>query len=190
MAGNRGSTLPPLDWPTRLKIVKGVVRGLSYLYDELPVLILPHGHLKSSNVLLDDTMEPLLTDYALIPVINAAHASQVMVAYKSPETGHLGRPSKKSDVWSLGILILEILTGKFPADFLHRGGGGSDLAAWVGSVAHGEAFDGDMGNNGSSRAEMRRLLKVGLECCAEEIGSRPEMRDVLERVEELRERDE
>ncbi|PKA54870.1 putative LRR receptor-like serine/threonine-protein kinase RLK [Apostasia shenzhenica] len=192
--GNRGSTLPPLDWPTRLKIVKGVARGLAYLYDELPVLILPHGHLKSSNVLLGETFAPLLADYALVPVMNAAHASQVMVAYKSPEVHLLGRPSRKSDVWSLGILILEILTGKFPANFLHKGAGaGTDLAVWVSNVVQGEwsseVFDGDIRETESGElGEMHELLKIGLDCCEESVEKRLEMRDALERIEQLKER--
>ncbi|KAK3017888.1 hypothetical protein RJ639_004692 [Escallonia herrerae] len=66
--GNRGRNQRSPDWPTRLKIVKGVARGLLYLYNELPSLIAPHGHLKSSNVLLNESSEPLLTDYGLAPV--------------------------------------------------------------------------------------------------------------------------
>lgn len=82
--GNHNYQKPGLDWPTRLKIVKGVARGLSYLYTALPSVIVPHGHLKSSNVLLDESFEPLLMDYALSPVINLDHAQQVIMLYKSP----------------------------------------------------------------------------------------------------------
>ncbi|KAG0500353.1 hypothetical protein HPP92_000425 [Vanilla planifolia] len=99
-------------------------------------------------------MEPL-TDYALIPVINAAHASQVMVAYKSPETGHLGRPSKKSDV-EPGHPHPGDPHGSFrrlPPPWRRR-----IRPRRVGGLSGArEAFDGDMGNNGSSLAEMRRL---------------------------------
>ncbi|XP_020570919.1 pollen receptor-like kinase 4 [Phalaenopsis equestris] len=191
--GNRGSTLPPLYWPTRLKVVKGVARGLAYLYDELSMLTLPHGHLKSSNVLLDESFDPLLTDYALVPVMNLAHATQVMVAYKSPEVSQSGQPSKKSDVWSLGILILEILTGKFPANFLHTSAGGTDLSAWVSSVMeeewNSEVFDPDMRGTENGESEMQKLLKIGLDCCEENIEKRIEMREALERIEELKERE-
>ncbi|KAK8952116.1 eucine-rich repeat receptor-like protein kinase [Platanthera zijinensis] len=195
--GNRGSTLPPLDFPARLKIVKGVARGLGYLYDELPVLKLPHGHLKSSNVLLDENLEPLLADYALAPVMNAAHASQVMVAYKSPEVIRLGQPSRKSDVWCFGVLILEILTGKFPANFLHKGSGssGTDLATWVSSMMKEEGdgkevFDSDMrssstAGNGQWEEMMHKLLMIGLDCCRENPDERTGMREVLERILQL-----
>lgn len=111
-SGKRNFNQPSLDWPSRLKIIKGVTRGLAYLYKELPTLTLPHGHLKSSNVLLDYKFEPLVADYALVPVINKDHAKQFMVAYKSPEYMQNERLTRKTDVWSLGILILELLTGR------------------------------------------------------------------------------
>uniref|UniRef100_A0A0D3F1E2 Protein kinase domain-containing protein n=1 Tax=Oryza barthii TaxID=65489 RepID=A0A0D3F1E2_9ORYZ len=133
--GNRGSEL---DWGKRLRIIRGTARGLGHLYDELPMLTVPHGHLKSSNVLLDGDMEAVLSDYALVPVVTASAAAQVMVAYKAPEcvaAAAAGKPSKKSDVWSLGILILEVLTGKFPANYLRQGRqDNADLAGWVSSV--------------------------------------------------------
>lgn len=96
-------------------MIKGVARGLAYLYKELPTLTLPHGHLKSSNILVDHSFEPLLADYALAPVINKDHAKQFMVAYKSPEYMQNEPLTRKTDVWSLGILILELLTGRYVA---------------------------------------------------------------------------
>ncbi|CAL9750666.1 unnamed protein product [Musa acuminata subsp. burmannicoides] len=190
---NRGSKLPPLDWPTRLKIVKGVARGLAYLYDELPMLTVPHGHLKSSNVLLSSSFEPILTDYALVPVMKKAAASQVMVAYKSPECAQHGEPSKKSDVWSFGTLILEILTGKFPADHLAEGSAGADLASWVNTVAGEEGtskvFDKNMEGTKDSEGEMLKLLKIGIACCEADVDERWEMKEALEKIEELKERE-
>jgi serine/threonine protein kinase len=192
-AGAR-SSLPPLDWPKRLKIIKGVARGLAHLYEELPMLMVPHGHLKSSNVLLDATCEPLLSDYALAPVVTPQHAAQVMVAYKSPEcAAQGGRPGRKSDVWSLGILILEVLTGKFPANYLRQGRAGTDLAGWVNSVVReewtGEVFDNDMRGTRSGEGQMVKLLQVGLGCCEPDVGRRWGLEEALARIEELRERD-
>ncbi|XP_010928783.1 pollen receptor-like kinase 5 [Elaeis guineensis] len=191
--GRNGSNLPPVDWPTRLKIVKGVARGLAFLYEELPMLTVPHGHLKSSNVLLDDSFEPLLTDYALEPVINRTHASQIMVAYKSPECAERGRPSRKSDVWSFGILILELLTGKFPANYLRQGRAGMDLASWVNSVVReewtGEVFDKEMSGPKNGEGEMLKLLQIGLGCCETDVDKRWDLRMALEKIEELREKE-
>ncbi|KAG8484974.1 hypothetical protein CXB51_021089 [Gossypium anomalum] len=191
----------PLDWPTRLNIVKGVTKGLEYLYNELPALISPHGHLKSSNVLLNECLQPLLTDYSLIPLINPESAQELIVAYKSPEYIKHGRITKKTDVWCLGVLILEILTGKFPANFLQNGKGTEeqDLAVWVTSIVGDyennnpeimlrieEVLDKDMGavNNGDKEM-MVELLKIGLNCCESDLEKRLDLKDVVERIDGL-----
>lgn len=153
------------------------------------MLTIPHGHLKSSNVLLNDSYEPLLTDYALVPVMNQTHASQIMVAYKSPECAERGRPSRKSDVWSFGILILEMLTGKFPANYLRQGRAGTDLASWVNSVVReewtGEVFDSEMNGTKNGEGEMLKLLQIGLGCCEMDVEKRWDLRMALEKIEEL-----
>ncbi|KAI3957145.1 hypothetical protein MKW98_002772 [Papaver atlanticum] len=195
--GNRSADRPGLTWPLRLKIVKGVAKGLAYLYKELPSLIVPHGHLKSSNVLLNESFEPLLADYALVPLINQEHATQLMVAYKSPEYAQLGRTTKKTDIWSFGVLILEILTGKFPSNYLQQAkgsnGGNSDLASWVKSVVKddewtGEVFDKDMKGTKDAEEEMMKLLKIGLGCCEDDVEKRLDWKEVVEKIEELKDR--
>lgn len=193
ISGNHNYQKPGLDWPTRLKIVKGVARGLAYLYNALPTLIVPHGHLKSSNVLLDESFEPLLTDYALSPVINLDHAQQIIMPYKSPEYAQLGRITKKTDVWSFGILILEILTGKFPENYLtHRHNSDSDIASWVNTMVTAEkrtseVFDVEMGGVGNNKAELLKLLKIGLSCCEENVERRLDIKEALEQIEDLKE---
>ena len=185
---------PGLDWPIRLKIIQKVVKALAYLYKELPDLIQPHGHLKSSNVLLDLNFDPMLSEYALAPAINREHAHQIMVGYKSPEYLKYDRTTRKTDVWSLGILILEMLTGKFPANFLKQGkGANSDLLSWVNSVVReewtGEVFDTDMKGTRNGEGEMLKLLKIGMSCCEWDLEKRWELKEAIERIGELKERD-
>lgn len=182
-----------MDWGKRLRIIKGAARGLAHLYDELPMLTVPHGHLKSSNVLLDAAFDAVLSDYALVPVVTAQIAAQVMVAYKAPECmAPQGKPSKKSDVWSLGILILEILTGKFPANYLRQGRqGNADLAGWVQSVVTeertGEVFDKDITGARGCESDMVKLLQVGLACCDADVDRRWDLKTVIARIDEIRE---
>lgn len=188
--GNRGPNhTAMLDWPVRLKIVKGVASALAYLYEELPMLGVPHGHLKSSNVLLGESMEPLLTDYALIPVMNRSHAVNFMAAYKSPERNQIGRASKKSDVWSLGMLILELLTGKVPMHETHQGKESTDLVNWVNSVSKDEwasqVLDSKMSRTKNAEGQMLKLLQIALACCEENIEKRWELKEAVEKIEEM-----
>ncbi|KAF8691218.1 hypothetical protein HU200_040338 [Digitaria exilis] len=188
---NRGSLL---DWGKRLRIIRGTARGLAHLYDELPMLTVPHGHLKSSNVLLDGNFDAVLSDYALVPVVTSQIAATVMVAYKAPEcSAAQGKPSKKSDVWSLGILILEVLTGKFPSNYLRQGrqAGTGDLAGWVQSVVTeertGEVFDKDITGARGYEADMVKLLQVGMGCCEVDVDRRLDLKTVIARIDEIRE---
>ncbi|KAG9140856.1 hypothetical protein Leryth_010395 [Lithospermum erythrorhizon] len=168
-----------LDWQSRLKIIKGIARGLMYLHNELPNLIAPHGHLKSSNVLLNkQTMEPILTDYALIPLINQEEAQQHLTAYKSPEFQQTGRITKKTDVWGLGMLILEILTGKIPSN--------SWVQSIVGEALNVEIIDKDMPGKRGYEGEMIKLLKIGLKCCDTDIEKRYDIKEVVEMIEEIK----
>ncbi|CAN1306175.1 Pollen receptor-like kinase 4 [Linum perenne] len=178
-----------LDWPTRIKIIRGMIKGLAYLYEELPFNV-PHAHLKSSNVLLDESMEPLLTDYALRPVINSDHAHKLMLAYKSPEYAQHSQTSDKTDVWCLGIVMLEILTGRFPENYMtHTYDSESDLGTWVNNMVKekktSEVFDKDMaGTSKDSKGEMIHLLKLALSCCEEDLERRLEMNEVVEKIDQ------
>ncbi|GMI81079.1 pollen receptor like kinase 1 [Hibiscus trionum] len=192
--GHKSLGQPALDWPTRLKIVKGVAKGLAYLHKELPSLIVPHGHLKSSNILLNDSFEPLLTDYGLIPIINQESAKKLLVAYKSPEYVQQGKISRKSDIWALGILILEILTGVFPANLKGKESDEQeDMANWVKTVVGDQetkVFDKKMGTIKDSDGElMQELLKIGLSCCEEDVEKRLDFKDAVGRIEELKHKD-
>lgn len=196
-----------LQWKYRLNIIKGVCRGLQYLYSEFPDLVIPHGHLKSSNVLLqqkhDNTssnlelMEPLLTDYALAAVTNPDYAHQIMVAYRSPESSTPHHVSTKSDIWCLGTLILELLTGKFPTVvYINYQSSDEeeeevDLSTWVSSHHHHlsatvldkEIFEAT--KLGYYKNQMMKLLQIGLSCCEKDVHRRLSIAQVVQKVEEL-----
>ncbi|KAM7459590.1 hypothetical protein LguiA_036584 [Lonicera macranthoides] len=138
----------------------------------------------------------LHADYALAPIMNEEHAHRFMVAYKSPEFTQLDRVTKKTDVWCLGILILELLTGKYPENYVKQGKGGNsaDLGTWVNSVVReewtGEVFDKDMrGVRNGAEGEMLKLLKIGMCCCEWNVERRWDLREAYEKIDELKERD-
>lgn len=192
-SGSQSDRRKSLNWPTRLKIVKGVARGLLHLYTELPSLIAPHGHLKSSNVLLNQEFESLLTDYGLVPITNQEHARDVMIAFKSPEYKQHGRITKKTDVWSLGVLILEIMTGKFPANTFHSKGGDTELTNFVESMLKEEVsinmFDKEIGGfDEHNEGEMLKLLTIGLSCCEPDVEKRWDIRETVDRIEKVKEK--
>ncbi|XP_066337799.1 cysteine-rich receptor-like protein kinase 41 [Miscanthus floridulus] len=101
-----------LEWHTRYEIIVGICKGLLYLHKEKDVV---HMDLKPANILLDDLMVPKITDFGLSRLDNnsqAATTSRFMTpVYCSPEYFHEGKWSSKSDIYSLGVLVIELVTG-------------------------------------------------------------------------------
>ncbi|XP_068659987.1 pollen receptor-like kinase 3 [Aristolochia californica] len=179
-----------LNWQTRLKIVQGIIKGLAYLHSELPNSDIPHGNLKSSNVLLGPNLDPLLTDFGFSPLVIPTHASNSMFAYKSPESLQYRHVSPKSDIYCLGILILEILTGKHPSQYNNGAKGGTDLVEWVTSAMKDkqetEVLNPEIApKNEVTSTPMERLLQLGASCAEPNPERRPDMKEVLRRMEEI-----
>ncbi|CAM8987539.1 unnamed protein product [Rhodiola kirilowii] len=189
--GDRGSTHTELTWQTRLKILKGIAHGLDYLHTEFASADVPHGNLKSSNVLLDADCQPLLSDYAFYPLINTTQAAQALFALKSPEYVQHQKVHPKSDVYCLGIIILEVVTGKFPSQYLTNGKGGTDIVHWVHSaiVDHREVelIDPEIAETASENGldDMQKLLHIGAACTETNPDERPSIREVIRMVEDI-----
>ncbi|EEF46248.1 pollen receptor-like kinase 3 [Ricinus communis] len=190
--GDRGMCHAELNWPIRLKIIKGIANGLGFLHSDYSTYNLPHGNLKSSNVLLDENYEPLLGDYALDPLTNSNHSAQAMFAYKSPEYITTHQVSPKSDVYCFGIIILEIITGKFPSQYLSNGKGGTDVVQWVLQASsegrEQELIDPEIANtsNTNSIHQMVQMLRIGAACAETDATQRLDMSEAIRRIEEIK----
>ncbi|KAL6010586.1 hypothetical protein ACLOJK_001020 [Asimina triloba] len=188
-SGDRGEDHAELNWSVRVKIIAGIARGMAYLHSELANSDLPHGNLRSSNVLLRSDLEPMVGDYGFYPLVAPTQAAQSLFAFKSPEYLQYNHVSPKSDVYCLGIVILEILTGKFPSQYLNHGNGGTDVVEWVKTAAadHRETqvYDPEILGPDGPRAGMERLLRIGAKCAEADPAQRPTMREVVSKIEEI-----
>jgi serine/threonine protein kinase len=152
--------------------------------------IVPHGNLKSSNVLLDENDMVLVSDYGLASLVALPIATQRMVSYKSPEYQTAKRVSKQSDVWSYGCLLLELLTAKIPAMAAPPGINGVYLSSWIHRALReewtAEVFDLELSMKRSATPGMVRLLQIALRCCDNVPEERPEMTEVVREVEHIK----
>lgn len=160
-----------------------------YLHTELSSYDLPHGNLKSSNVLLGPDYEPLLVDYGFIHLVDPAIVTHALFAYKAPEATQHGQVSPSCDVYCLGVVILEILTGKFPSQYLSNGKGGTDVVQWVASaISEGrvvELLDPEIATSRNSLGEMEQLLHIGAACTQSNPHKRLDIVEAVRRIEEL-----
>ncbi|XP_062008357.1 proline-rich receptor-like protein kinase PERK1 isoform X1 [Rosa rugosa] len=118
-----GKGRPTMTWPTRMKIAVGSAKGLAYLHEDCHPKII-HRDIKSANILIDDNFEAKVADFGLakLALDTDTHVSTRVMGtfgYLAPEYASSGKLSDKSDVFSFGVVLLELITGRQPIDKTH-----------------------------------------------------------------------
>ncbi|KAM2984066.1 hypothetical protein FF2_009921 [Malus domestica] len=178
-----------IDWPTRMNIMIGITRGLCHLHNEENIV---HGNLTSSNILLDEQTNAHIADFGLSRLMTAAANTNVIatagtLGYNAPELSKAKKATTKTDVYSLGVIILELLTGKSPGEPMN----GMDLPQWVASIVKeewtNEVFDLEIMRDVPTIGDMLlNTLKLALHCVDPSPALRPEAQQVLEQLEEIK----
>lgn len=183
---NRGAGRSPLNWETRSSIALGAARGIAHIHSRGTTI--SHGNIKSSNVLLTKSYEARVSDYGLSQLVGPAATPNRIAGYRAPEVTDPRKVSQKADVYSFGVLLLELLTGKAPSHAILNEEG-VDLPRWVMSVVKeewtSEVFDVELLRYQNVEEEMVELLQLAIDCTAQYPDNRPSMAEVTSQIEQL-----
>ncbi|GER50813.1 protein kinase family protein [Striga asiatica] len=165
-------------WPTICRIATGIARGVHHLHTR-PLI---HGNLKSKNIFLDFHHNPRVSDYGLFLLLNPTagqHMLEVSASegYKPPELIKMREACEESDVYSLGVIFLELLTGKKPI---------LDRDFYLPSAYRPEIVEG-MGEDRRAAVEdgILRYFQLAKACCSPSRVLRPDIKQVLKGLEEI-----
>ncbi|CAN8272229.1 unnamed protein product [Cochlearia groenlandica] len=178
-----GSSQKHLSFEARLKIARGIARGIAYIHDKKQV----HGNIKPNNILLDSTFEPIITDMGLNHLITPVHSHMVRPTVTShhnpPEWSTTSKkPNPKWDVYSFGVILLELLTGSVflvDQDFVH--GSETDEISWFLRLVDGR-LRGDVDGR---EDEMVTCFKLGYGCVSLLPHERPSMKEVVQVLDKV-----
>ncbi|CAA7053530.1 unnamed protein product [Microthlaspi erraticum] len=184
-----------LDWATRVKIAAGAARGLAYLHEDCHPRII-HRDIKSSNILLEDNFDARVSDFGLARLAldcNTHITTRVIgtFGYMAPEYASSGKLTEKSDVFSFGVVLLELITGRKPVD-ASQPMGEEGLVEWARPlVSHaieteefGSIADPKLGGSYVD-SEMFRMIEAAGACVRHSAAKRPRMGQIVRAFESL-----
>ncbi|KAI3454183.1 hypothetical protein Pfo_010846 [Paulownia fortunei] len=170
-----------LDWDTRLRIALGAAQGLAYLHHDCSPRII-HRDVKSSNILLDKDYEAHLTDFGIAKSLctSKTHTSTHLmgtIGYIDPEYARTSRLTEKSDVYSYGIVLLELLTGWKAVDNesnLHH-----LILAKAANNSVMDTVDHEISETCKDLGEVKKVFQLALLCAKRQPSDRPTMHEVV-----------
>ncbi|KAH9305955.1 hypothetical protein KI387_010359 [Taxus chinensis] len=174
------------DWVTRYNIAAGIAQGLCYLHHDCFPLVV-HRDVKSNNILLDSNLNARVADFGVAKLIENNETMSTVAGsygYIAPEYAYTLKVDEKSDIYSFGVVLMELLTGKRPIG-PHEFGEGMNIVEWVRSKLAGkdgieQALDPNVaGSSNSVKEEMILVLRIALLCTSRAPRDRPSMRDVV-----------
>ncbi|XP_052160721.1 tyrosine-sulfated glycopeptide receptor 1-like [Oryza glaberrima] len=182
-----GGAPQQLDWRARLNIARGASRGVLHIHERCKPHIV-HRDIKSSNILLDEAGEARVADFGLARLIlpDRTHVTTELVGtpgYIPPEYGQAWVATLRGDIYSFGVVLLELLTGRRPVETLPPPQGQQwELVRWVMQMRsqgrHAEVLDPRLRGNGDE-AQMLNMLDLACLCVDSTPFSRPEIQDVV-----------
>lgn len=178
----------PLNWGARMKIALGAARGLAYLHEDSSPRVI-HRDFKSSNILLEDDFTPKVSDFGLARTAldeeNRHISTRVMgtFGYVAPEYAMTGHLLVKSDVYSYGVVLLELLTGRKPVD-MSQPPGQENLVAWARPLLTSKEgleviVDTSMGSD-VPFDNVAKVAAIASMCVQPEVSNRPFMGEVVQ----------
>ncbi|KAF3789376.1 putative receptor-like protein kinase, partial [Nymphaea thermarum] len=183
----------PLPWSKRLTIALDAARGLTYLHEGMDFQII-FRDLKTSNILLDEQWNAKLSDFGLArqgPGEGLSHVSTAVVGtigYAAPEYLQTGRLTAKSDIWSFGVVLYELITGRRPVD-RNRPKSEQKVLEWVRPyISDSKKFHMiiDPRINGQYKLKtVQKLAAVANRCLVRQPKARPKMSEVLEMIKQI-----
>ncbi|KAL5768109.1 hypothetical protein ACOSP7_014685 [Xanthoceras sorbifolium] len=184
-----------VDWVSRYNIAVGVAQGLNYLHHDCQPQVI-HRDIKSNNILLDANLEARIADFGLARMMVHKNETVSMVAgsygYIAPEYGYTLKVDEKSDIYSYGVVLLELVTGKMPLDPAF--GESIDIVEWVlRKIKKNKGLEAALdpsiaGQCKHVQEEMLLVLRIALLCTAKLPKDRPSMRDVITMLGEAKPR--
>ncbi|XP_051122378.1 proline-rich receptor-like protein kinase PERK9 isoform X2 [Andrographis paniculata] len=190
-----GEGRPVMEWTSRVKIAVGAARGIAYLHEDCNPRII-HRDIKSSNILLDYNFDARVSDFGLAKLAMDANShitTRVMgtFGYMAPEYASSGKLTDKSDVFSFGVVLLELITGRKPVD-TSQPLGEESLVEWARPLlSHAleteefEALADPKLEGHYAEVEMFQLIEAAAACVRHSSAKRPKMGQVVRALDSL-----